>query len=205
MFFNLLREDSPPCRAVFPCLGLVCCVCCCPPAEGSQPADVVQPDVPEAVRVAPLETPGVFPVSEAEAQRPFTGAGSGPARYALMEGYAFRGGAEPCLRAGETFVRVAVNYPSLQVTYARWKKGSNACCVCFLSLIRPRKLLASDFRWVRIGPDFGFTGYYDAGDSRRPTFPQGAFPNTPIYKSPPESAAKSAPITPVTPSTARAR
>ena len=37
LFFNLLREDSPPCRAVFPCLGLVCCVCCCPPAAGSQP------------------------------------------------------------------------------------------------------------------------------------------------------------------------
>lgn len=84
--------------------------------------DVVQPDVPEAVRVTPLETPGVFPVSEAE-RSAFRGAGSGPARYALMEGDAFRGGAEPCLRAGETFVRVAVNYPALQVTYGEVEKG----------------------------------------------------------------------------------
>ena len=159
--------------------------------------DVVQPDVPEAVRVTPLETPGVFPVSEAEAQR--LSRGLAPARQGMRSWKDMRFAVEQSLAyvRAKPSSRVAVNYPALQVTYGEMEKGLERLLRLLPFLDKAPEVLASDFRWVRIGPDFGFTGYYE------PEIPashvrKGRF-QYPIYKS------KSALITPVTPSTARAR
>ena len=85
--------------------------------------DVVQPDVPEAVRVTPLETPGVFPVSEAEAQR--LSRGLAPARQGMRSWKDMRFAVEQSLAyvRAKPSSRVAVNYPALQVTYGEMEKG----------------------------------------------------------------------------------
>ena len=146
--------------------------------------DVVQPDVPEAVRVAPLETPGVFPVSEAEAQR--LSRGLAPARQGMRSWKDMRFAVEQSLAyvRAKPSSRVAVNYPSLQVTYGEMEKGLERLLRLLPFLDKAPEVLASDFRWVRIGPDFGFTGYYE------PEIPashvrKGRF-QYPIYKSPPD-------------------
>lgn len=146
--------------------------------------DVVQPDVPEAVRVTPLETPGVFPVSEAEAQR--LSRGLAPARQGMRSWKDMRFAVEQSLAyvRAKPSSRVAVNYPALQVTYGEMEKGLERLLRLLPFLDKAPEVLASDFRWVRIGPDFGFTGYYE------PEIPashvrKGRF-QYPIYKSPPD-------------------
>ena len=86
--------------------------------------DVVQPDVPEAVRVTPLETPGVFPVSEAEAQR--LSRGLAPARQGMRSWKDMRFAVEQSLAyvRAKPSSRVAVNYPALQVTYGEMENAS---------------------------------------------------------------------------------
>ena len=144
--------------------------------------DVAQPDVPEAVRVTPLETPGVFPVSEAEAER--LSRGLDPARQGMRSWKDMRFAVEQSLAyvRAKPASRVAVNYPSLQVTYGEMEKGLERLLRLLPFLDKAPEVLASDFRWVRIGPDFGFTGYYE------PEIPashvrKGRF-QYPIYKSP---------------------
>ena len=137
--------------------------------------DVVQPDVPEAVRVTPLETPGVFPVSEAEAQR--LSRGLAPARQGMRSWKDMRFAVEQSLAyvRAKPSSRVAVNYPALQVTYGEMEKGLERSLRLLPFLDKAPEVLASDFRWVRIGPDFGFTSYYRAG-IRRPTSRRFQYP-----------------------------
>ena len=163
--------------------------------------DVVQPDVPEAVRVTPLETPGVFPVSEAEAQR--LSRGLAPARQGMRSWKDMRFAVEQSLAyvRAKPSSRVAVNYPALQVTYGEMEKGLERLLRLLPFLDKAPEVLASDFRWVRIGPDFGFTGYYEP---EIPATSARGVSNT-LSTNPLRICAKSALITPVTPSTARAR
>ena len=141
-------------------------------------------DVPEAVRVEPLTTPGVFPVSEAEAQRLSRGLAASrqgmgswkDMRFAVRQSLAH-------VRA-KPASRVALNYPTLQVTYGDMERVLERLLHLLPFLDAAPEVLASDFRWVRIGPDFGFTGYYE------PEIPashvrKGRFQH-PIYKTPPD-------------------
>ena len=128
--------------------------------------------------------PAYSPVSEAEAQR--LSRGLAPARQGMRswKDIAFCGGAEPCYVRAKPSSRVAVNYPALQVTYGEMEKGLERLLRLLPFLDKAPEVLASDFRWVRIGPDFGFTGYYE------PEIPashvrKGRF-QYPIYKSPPD-------------------
>ena len=57
--------------------------------------------------------------------------------------------------------RVALHYPSLQVTYGDMERSLERLLHLLPFLDTAPEVLASDFRWVRIGPDFGFTGYYE--------------------------------------------
>jgi len=78
----------------------------------------------------------------------------------------------------------AVQQPGLTLTY-----GQLAAGLQHLQRILPRLdsdpgLLARDFTWYRIGPDFGFTGYYEptlrAGRKKSAAYPY------PLYKVPPD-------------------
>ena len=86
--------------------------------------DVVQPDVPEAVRVTPLETPGVFPVSEAEAQR--LSRGLAPARQGMRSWKDMRFAVEQSLAyvRAKPSSRVAVNYPALHPRHSPTRRSS---------------------------------------------------------------------------------
>ena len=159
--------------------------------------DVVQPDVPEAVRVTPLETPGVFPVSEAEAQR--LSRGLAPARQGMRSWKDMRFAVEQSLAyvRAKPSSRVAVNYPALQVTYGEMEKGLER-----LLRLRPRKCwlpTSVGFASARTSASPAIT----SRRSRRPTSARGVS-NT-LSTNPLRICAKSALITPVTPSTARAR
>ena len=185
LFFNLLREDSPPCRAVFPCLGLVCCVCCCPPAAEVNRPDVVQPDVPEAARHAAGNPRRIPPVSEAEAQR--LSRGLAPARrYALMEGYTFCGGAEPAYVRAKPSSR-GRELPCASSDLRRDGKGLERLLRLLPFLDKAPEVLASDFRWFASARTSASPAY-GAGGSRRPTSAR-AFP-IPYLQIPSGSAQK---------------
>ncbi len=119
------------------------------------------PDIAEAVRVAPLETPGVFPVSDEEAFRLARGLAS--ARQGMESWNDMRFAVQQSLSyvRAKPASRVAVNTPTLQVTYGDMRKGLEHLLRLLPLLDGAPDLLASDFRWVRLGPDFGFTGYYE--------------------------------------------
>lgn len=126
-----------------------------------RPADCPPEDLPESVRVAPLTEPGVYPVSEDEAQRLSRGLAANrqgmgswkDMRFAVEQSLAY-------VRA-KPASRVALHYPSLQVTYGDMERSLERLLHLLPFLDTAPEVLASDFRWVRIGPDFGFTGYYE--------------------------------------------
>ena len=77
---------------------------------------------------------------------------------------------------------VAVNVPGLQLTY-----GQLATSLQHMQTLLPRLsaqpgLLAKEFTWYRIGPDFGFTGYYEPTLKASRT-KSAAYPY-PLYKVP---------------------
>ena len=143
---------------------------------------VLDADMPEAVRVAPLEQPGVYPVSEAEALR--LARGLAPARQGMRSWTDMRFAVEQSLAyvRAKPASRVVVNTPNLQVTYGDMHQGLERLLRLLPLLDAAPDLLASDFRWVRIGPDFGFTGYYEpeilASPVRKGTF------QYPLYRRP---------------------
>ena len=163
--------------------------------------DVVQPDVPEAVRVTPLETPGVFPVSEAEAQR--LSRGLAPARQGMRSWKDMRFAVEQSLAyvRAKPSSRVAVNYPALQVTYGEMEKGLERLLRLLPFLDKAPEVLPTSvgFASARTSASPAIT----SRRSRRPTSARGVS-NT-LSTNPLRICAKSALITPVTPSTARAR
>ncbi len=86
--------------------------------------------------------------------------------------------------AGRPAGNLAVQKPGLKVTY-----GELATTLRHMQGLLPRLdknpgLLASEFHWYRIGPDFGFTGYYEPTlkASRKPS---AAYPY-PLYRLPPD-------------------
>ena len=141
-------------------------------------------NVPNAVRVPALETPGAFPVPESEALR--LSRGLSPARQGMRSWTDMRFAVEQSLAyvRAKPSSRVAVNLPALQVTYGDMRRGLEHLLRVLPLLDRTPDLLASDFRWVRIGPDFGFTGYYEpeilASPVRKGTF------QYPLYRRPPD-------------------
>ena len=78
----------------------------------------------------------------------------------------------------------AINLPGLTVSY-----GTLAESLRHLRELLPRLdaypgLLAKDFTWYRIGPDFGFTGYYEP--TLKASRTRSAAYSYPLYKVPPD-------------------
>lgn len=79
---------------------------------------------------------------------------------------------------------VAVSFPGLTATWGELAKGASLLRDLLPSLDANPELLVSSFRWVRLGPDFSFTGYYEPtlNASRKPT----AATPYPLYRRPPD-------------------
>lgn len=82
----------------------------------------------------------------------------------------------------------ALSFPGLSATWGDIARGASLLRDLLPSLDARPELLASSFRWVRLGPDFSFTGYYEPTlkASRKPT---AALPY-PLYRLPPDLRAK---------------
>ena len=80
--------------------------------------------------------------------------------------------------------QAAVSLPGLSLSY-----GSLAATLAHLQTLLPKLdshpgLLARDFDWYRIGPDFGFTGYYEP--TLKASRKQSAAYPYPLYRVPPD-------------------
>lgn len=86
--------------------------------------------------------------------------------------------------SGRPAGNTALNLPGLTLTYSQL-----AATLTHLQNILPKLdshpgLLARDFTWYRIGPDFGFTGYYEP--TLRASRTQSAAYPYPLYRVPPD-------------------
>ena len=142
------------------------------------------PEVPEAVRVEPLAEPGVFPVPEDEALR--LSRGLAPDRQGLRSWKDMRFAVEQSLAhvRSKPASRLALDFPDLQVTYGDLARSLERLRRDLPFLDAVPELLAEDFRWLRIGPDFGFTGYYEP-EIRASRVRTGKYRH-PLYKRPPD-------------------
>jgi membrane-bound lytic murein transglycosylase A len=86
--------------------------------------------------------------------------------------------------AGRPANGAALSVPGLSVTWGELVAGLNTLQRLLPLLDRKPELLAASFRWLRLGPDFSFTGYYEPtiAASRTPT---KARPY-PLYRRPPD-------------------
>ena len=82
----------------------------------------------------------------------------------------------------------ALSFPGLTVTWADIARSASLLYSLLPFLDDNPERLAQSFRWVRLGPDFSFTGYYEPtlNASKRPTT---ALPY-PLYRRPPDLRAK---------------
>ncbi len=78
----------------------------------------------------------------------------------------------------------ALSFPGLTVTWAEIARSASLLHSLLPALDDSPELLARSFRWVRLGPDFSFTGYYELTlkASRKPT---AELPH-PLYRRPPD-------------------
>ncbi|MDL2209303.1 MltA domain-containing protein [Desulfovibrio sp. OttesenSCG-928-O18] len=79
---------------------------------------------------------------------------------------------------------IALSFPGVSATWGELATALAALQRILPSLDANPELLARSFRWVRLGPDFSFTGYYEPtlAASKKPT----AKLNYPLYRRPPE-------------------
>ncbi|GHV52970.1 transglycosylase [Deltaproteobacteria bacterium] len=77
---------------------------------------------------------------------------------------------------------IALSFPGLSVTWGNLAAGLTTLRNLLPRLDNHPELLASSFRWLRLGPDFSFTGYYEPTlkASRAPTKTLTA----PLYRKP---------------------
>ncbi len=82
----------------------------------------------------------------------------------------------------------ALTFPGLTATWGDIARSTATLLALLPSLDADPDLLVRSFRWVRLGPDFSFTGYYEPTlrASRAPA--NGLY--QPLYKKPPELRAK---------------
>ena len=79
---------------------------------------------------------------------------------------------------------VALSFPGLTVTWADIARSADLLWRLLPSLDANPQLLATAFQWVRLGPDFSFTGYYEPTLEASRT-PSGKL-SYPLYKRPPD-------------------
>ncbi len=157
----------------------VCCLFCACTSHKSVDESEALPFI-----APPLDDAGVFPVSEVEAIKLATSLPVGTQATAPRQDMAFA--LEQSLNhvSSRPADHIALDRPGLRVTY-----GDMHRTLLRLQELLPRlktepELAAREFVWIRIGPDFGFTGYYE------PTIPASRVRTArfshPLYKAPPE-------------------
>ena len=132
----------------------------------------------------PLTKTGAFPLTDREAE---SLALKMSTRYHGMRSFnelAFPVSQSLAYASSRPAGNTAVNLPGLTLTY-----GKLAATLSHLQSLLPKLdnypgLLARDFTWYRIGPDYGFTGYYEP-TLRASRKKSAAYPY-PLYKVPPD-------------------
>lgn len=82
----------------------------------------------------------------------------------------------------------AISFPGLSATWADIARSGETLLRLLPSLDANPGLLARSFRWVRLGPDFSFTGYYEP-TLRAAKKPTGNL-TMPLYRRPPDLRGK---------------
>ncbi|CAK7057176.1 MAG: hypothetical protein DELT_01283 [Desulfovibrio sp.] len=150
---------------------------------GTQPnAQAAAPRVVPQLFV-PLETHGAFVLSDAEAAR--AAASLSP----KSQGLSSWRDIEEALGRSLSFVTAkpatatALSFPGLTATWGELAQSLRTMQRLLPHLDANPDLLVQSFRWVRLGPDFSFTGYYEptllASKTRTAKLSQ------PLYKKPP--------------------
>lgn len=180
----LSRKKSIPNRLLRIPAGifLMCCLLSACAFQKSAPEKSIAVQLP--CELPPLNEAGVFPVSETEALTLTAGllpSGQGLQSWRDLE-FALTQSLKHVSAKPEE--QVAAAYPGLVLTYGDMRRTLLRLLELLPRLDENPDLLARSFIWRRIGPDFGFTGYYEptlaASAVRTPRF------SHPLYKTPPE-------------------
>lgn len=131
----------------------------------------------------PLETRGAFALSDAETLRVVSGISlkhQGISSWKDLETPLQRSLAFASAKPANA---AALSFPGLTATWGDLVKALERMRLILPKLDENPELLARSFRWVRLGPDFSFTGYYQPTlhASKKPT----AKFSQPLYRKPP--------------------
>ena len=142
----------------------------------------------EALELAPLTLPGLHPVSEDEAQRIIRHLSPAQQGMGSWQDMAFAVRQSLAHASAKPASRVAISTPYHQITYGEMARSLERLLHLLPFLDKAPEVLASDFRWLRVGPDFGFTGYYEP-EIVASTARKGRF-QYPLYRVPPSDRLK---------------
>ena len=155
----------------------------CTACGGRQPAPLPSA-ADKPVVIEPATHAGIFPVREEEAKRLCGLLSAGRQKLASWNDMAF------AVEQSLAYVRCQ---PQEQVLFHAWDRpvsyGDMAEALTRFKALLPRldaepELLASAFTWYRVGPDFGFTGYYEPELAASPVRTNRF--RHPLYAKPPE-------------------
>jgi membrane-bound lytic murein transglycosylase A len=176
------RNRLFPATGVFFLLSLCFLFCGCS-LKKAESADLGGGDS-TLLMVAPLDQAGVFRAPQQEAERL---AREMAPRYHGMPsftGMAFAVSQSLAHASSRQASSVAVKRPGLTLTYGQLASTLEHLQALLPALDKDPGLLARDFIWYRIGPDFGFTGYFEptlrAGREKSTAYPY------PLYRLPPD-------------------
>ncbi len=187
MFSDSARERR---RRLFPFLTLLLFALCCASGcslkkGGGERATAGAAGIgPAAHMFTPLNAPGAFPLSGSEAESLSLKISAGAQGMRGWKEMDFAVGQSLAYASSRPAGQAAVSRPGLTLTY-----GQLAASLAHLKKLLPQLdsqpgILAREFTWYRLGPDFGFTGYYEptlqASRTRSASYPY------PLYKVPPD-------------------
>ncbi len=153
-------------------------------ASRSSAPTVDQSVVVNRPEVSPLTAPGFFRLSHAEAVE--LSRALSPARQGLGSWTDMRFAIRQSLAhaSSRPAGKVALSMPDEDITYGDMAKALRRLEAMLPGLDRHPEQLATAFRWYRVGPDFGFTGYYEpelaASSVKTDRFVH------PLYRTPPD-------------------
>jgi membrane-bound lytic murein transglycosylase A len=165
------------------------------PASGSQPGvfpaaqtggtRASQPGTVPRVTAqlfVPLETHGAFVLSDAESLRIVKSLSPRSHRLSSWKNLDEALGHSLSFVSSKPANSAALSFPGVTATWGDLSKSLERMRRLLPQLDSNPELLAKSFRWVRLGPDFSFTGYYE------PTLPASKKPTAqltqPLYRKP---------------------
>ena len=180
------KPSRAPCatrreRVLLFSLCLVCAFCLLLSGCGGKPAKTALP-APELF--TPLEYSGAITLAEAEAQRLVTRLSAHSQGLGSWTDIAFAVRQSLAYASTRPANQTAFSFAGANATWGDIARGQALLYTLLPQLDANPSLLATAFTWVRLGPDFSFTGYYEPTllASREPT---RELPH-PLYRRPPE-------------------